>query len=119
MIFTEERKFAVLNEIRDDSSRSWLLRFELGVLGVYGFACICGNEITYTWYEYRRMDIYDTSWVYCCCQGLWVGAQIGIGLQTIVLIIMCWRADWEKEVQLSKDGVPEDVGLGEKQRLIH
>ncbi|KAI3994328.1 hypothetical protein MKX01_012585, partial [Papaver californicum] len=31
-------------------------------------------------------------------EGLWVGTQIGIGLQTIVLIIMSWRADWDKEV---------------------
>ncbi|XP_026440208.1 protein DETOXIFICATION 29-like isoform X3 [Papaver somniferum] len=52
-------------------------------------------------------------------EGLWVGTQIGMCLQTIVLIIMCWRADWDKEVQLSKDRVSEDVSTGEEQKLIH
>ncbi|KAI3993520.1 hypothetical protein MKX01_002533 [Papaver californicum] len=51
-------------------------------------------------------------------EGLWVGLQIGMGLQTIALIIMCWRANWDKEVQLSKDRVSEDAGLGEEQKLI-
>ncbi|KAI3931547.1 hypothetical protein MKW92_011149 [Papaver armeniacum] len=49
-------------------------------------------------------------------EGLWVGAQIGMALQTIVLLIMCWRADWDKEVQLSKHRVSEDIGLGEEQK---
>ncbi|MCL7038673.1 hypothetical protein MKW94_026759, partial [Papaver nudicaule] len=44
-------------------------------------------------------------------EGLWIGTQIGVGLQTIVLLIMCWRADWDKEVQSSKDR----VGLDEEQ----
>ncbi|KAI3964974.1 hypothetical protein MKW92_051995 [Papaver armeniacum] len=51
-------------------------------------------------------------------EGLWVGTQIGMGLQTVVLLIMFWRADWDKEVQLSKVRVSEDVGLGEEQKLI-
>ncbi|RZC78107.1 hypothetical protein C5167_002287 [Papaver somniferum] len=52
-------------------------------------------------------------------EGLWIGLQIGMGLQTIVLLIMFWRADWDKEVQLSKDRVSEDVGLGEERKYIN
>ncbi|KAI3964973.1 hypothetical protein MKW92_051994 [Papaver armeniacum] len=52
-------------------------------------------------------------------EGLWIGIQIGMGLQTIVLIIMFWRADWEKEVQISHDRVSEDVGLGKEEKLIN
>ncbi|KAI3847272.1 hypothetical protein MKX03_023947 [Papaver bracteatum] len=52
-------------------------------------------------------------------RGLWIGTQIGVGLQTIVLLIMCWRADWDKEVQISKDRVSDDVGSREEQKLIH
>ncbi|KAI3927238.1 hypothetical protein MKW92_009076 [Papaver armeniacum] len=52
-------------------------------------------------------------------RGLWIGTQIGVGLQTIVLLIMCWRADWDKEVQISKDRVSDDVGSSEEQKLIH
>ncbi|MCL7035808.1 hypothetical protein MKW94_007869 [Papaver nudicaule] len=52
-------------------------------------------------------------------EGLWIGTQIGMGLQTIVLLIMCWRADWDKEVRLSEDRVSKDVRLDEEQKLIH
>ncbi|KAI3886623.1 hypothetical protein MKX03_031144 [Papaver bracteatum] len=52
-------------------------------------------------------------------EGLWIGMQIGMGIQTIVLIIMFCRANWDKEVQLSKDRVSEDVDLGEEQKLIN
>ncbi|KAI3994326.1 hypothetical protein MKX01_012583 [Papaver californicum] len=51
-------------------------------------------------------------------EGLWVGTQIGMALQTIVLMIMFCRADWDKEVQLSKDRVSDKVGIGEEQKLI-
>ncbi|MCL7025210.1 hypothetical protein MKW94_000040 [Papaver nudicaule] len=52
-------------------------------------------------------------------KGLWGGLQIGIGLQTIILLIMCWRNDWDKEVQKSKDRVSDDVGSDVERKLIH
>ncbi|XP_026440103.1 protein DETOXIFICATION 33-like [Papaver somniferum] len=52
-------------------------------------------------------------------EGLWIGLQIGMGLQTIVLLIMFWRADWDKEVQISHDRVSEDVYLGKEEKFIN
>ncbi|XP_026439239.1 protein DETOXIFICATION 33-like isoform X2 [Papaver somniferum] len=31
-------------------------------------------------------------------EGLWGGVIVGVGLQTIILLIMAWRTDWDKEI---------------------
>ncbi|MCL7037446.1 hypothetical protein MKW94_000754 [Papaver nudicaule] len=43
-------------------------------------------------------------------KGLWGGLQVGIGLQTIILLVMCWCNDWDRDVQLTKDRFSDVVG---------
>ncbi|XP_039131589.1 protein DETOXIFICATION 33-like [Dioscorea cayenensis subsp. rotundata] len=38
-------------------------------------------------------------------EGIWGGVIIGVALQTIILIIITWRTNWEKEVLLANDRV--------------
>lgn len=47
-------------------------------------------------------------------EGLWGGVIVGVGLQTIILIIMAWCTDWDKEIQLSKDRISGAAGLDEE-----
>ncbi|MCL7026117.1 hypothetical protein MKW94_001103 [Papaver nudicaule] len=43
-------------------------------------------------------------------EGLWSGILIGIGLQTMVLLIMAWRTDWDNEIELSKERTSDAAG---------
>ncbi|KAI3997046.1 hypothetical protein MKX01_040137 [Papaver californicum] len=54
-------------------------------------------------------------------KGLWGGLQVGVGLQTIILLVMCWCNDWDKDVQLTKDRISDGiVGCKEEEtKLIH
>ncbi|KAI3836486.1 hypothetical protein MKW98_008247, partial [Papaver atlanticum] len=53
-------------------------------------------------------------------KGLWGGLQVGIGLQTIILLVMCWCNDWDKDVQLTKDRISDSDGCrDEEKKLIH
>ncbi|OVA19013.1 Multi antimicrobial extrusion protein [Macleaya cordata] len=51
-------------------------------------------------------------------EGLWGGMQVGIALQTIILIVITLRTDWDKEVVLSKERVSDCVGSGDDEELI-
>ncbi|KAI3940848.1 hypothetical protein MKW92_001497 [Papaver armeniacum] len=46
-------------------------------------------------------------------KGIWGGVQVGVGLQTIILLIMAWRTDWDKEIELSKERISDAVGSNE------
>ncbi|MCL7052211.1 hypothetical protein MKW94_019583 [Papaver nudicaule] len=52
-------------------------------------------------------------------EGLWGGIQIGIGLQTIILLIMAWRTDWDNEIELSKERISDAVGSDEEDKSFH
>ncbi|KAI3852581.1 hypothetical protein MKW92_040573 [Papaver armeniacum] len=52
-------------------------------------------------------------------EGLWGGVIVGVGLQTIILLIMAWCTDWDKEIQLSKDRISGAVGLDEEDTSFH
>ncbi|KAI3941985.1 hypothetical protein MKW92_007020 [Papaver armeniacum] len=47
-------------------------------------------------------------------EGLWSGVIVGVGLQTIILLIMAWRTDWDKEIQSSKERITDAVGSEEE-----
>ncbi|KAI3992632.1 hypothetical protein MKX01_007954 [Papaver californicum] len=49
-------------------------------------------------------------------RGLWGGVVIGVGLQTIIILIMAWRTDWNKEIELSKERISDAVGSDEEGR---
>lgn len=34
-------------------------------------------------------------------KGIWTGLIAGIALQTIILVVITWRTDWEKEVSVA------------------
>lgn len=34
-------------------------------------------------------------------KGIWTGLIAGISLQTIILVVITWRTDWEKEVSVA------------------
>eukprot|EP00268_Persea_americana_P029778 TRINITY_DN28792_c0_g1_i2.p1 TRINITY_DN28792_c0_g1~~TRINITY_DN28792_c0_g1_i2.p1 ORF type:complete len:149 (+),score=11.13 TRINITY_DN28792_c0_g1_i2:483-929(+) len=36
-------------------------------------------------------------------EGIWTGLIAGISLQTIILVVITWRTDWEKEVELARE----------------
>ncbi|XP_058069611.1 protein DETOXIFICATION 33-like [Magnolia sinica] len=36
-------------------------------------------------------------------EGIWSGMITGIALQTLILIVITWRTDWQKEAKLSKE----------------
>ncbi|KAI3830674.1 hypothetical protein MKX03_005420 [Papaver bracteatum] len=52
-------------------------------------------------------------------EGLWGGVIVGVGVQTIILLIMAWCTDWDKEIQLSKDRITGAVGLDEEDMSFH
>ncbi|RZC90592.1 hypothetical protein C5167_029730 [Papaver somniferum] len=52
-------------------------------------------------------------------KGLWGGALIGVGLQTIIILIMSWRTDWNKEIELSKERTSDVVGSDEEDTSSH
>ncbi|RZC75582.1 hypothetical protein C5167_051072 [Papaver somniferum] len=52
-------------------------------------------------------------------KGLWGGALIGVGLQTIIILIMSWRTDWNKEIELSKERVSDVVVSDEEDTSSH
>ncbi|KAI3830671.1 hypothetical protein MKX03_005417 [Papaver bracteatum] len=47
-------------------------------------------------------------------EGLWSGVIVGVGLQTIILLIMAWRTDWDKEIQSLKERITDAVGSDEE-----
>ncbi|KAI3981113.1 hypothetical protein MKX01_032253 [Papaver californicum] len=51
--------------------------------------------------------------------GLWGGVIVGVGVQTIILLIMAWRTDWDKEIRLSKERITDAVGSDEEDSSVH
>ncbi|PON37313.1 Protein TRANSPARENT TESTA [Trema orientale] len=45
--------------------------------------------------QYYYMGIYAMPWVSRCCVGLWIGMLCGVLAQTIALIFIIWKTDWE------------------------
>ncbi|KAL8460122.1 hypothetical protein ACS0TY_031872 [Phlomoides rotata] len=42
-------------------------------------------------------------------QGVWMGMIIGTGVQTVILVIMTCRTDWEKEISLAQERVNRPI----------
>lgn len=36
-------------------------------------------------------------------QGIWIGMNVGIAVQTLVMSYMAWRTDWDHQVMLAAD----------------
>ncbi|KAI3881594.1 hypothetical protein MKX03_017165 [Papaver bracteatum] len=49
-------------------------------------------------------------------EGLWIGILVGIGLQTVILLIMAWRTDWDNEIELSKERISDAAGSDEEDK---
>uniref|UniRef100_A0A1D1Y4U3 Protein DETOXIFICATION n=1 Tax=Anthurium amnicola TaxID=1678845 RepID=A0A1D1Y4U3_9ARAE len=46
-------------------------------------------------------------------EGIWGGVLLGLLLQTIILVVITWLTDWDKEARLAKERVAAWGGLGD------
>jgi hypothetical protein len=44
--------------------------------------------------------------IFVLIQGIWAGLLCGVALQTLILLFVVWRTDWNKEVYIMFHHVP-------------